>query len=179
MFRAALLLWLLVIASPAFCSTWEIDFGSLGPIRIGMTPKAIGAVKGARQEKDNTSLKNVQIYGCDGINLTDVYLQFDGGRLDEIVTGSKRFRMGNGIGVGSRYADIVRMFGADRKRVAIGANIYDDDVPQVTVEAPPEIRQQFGSRRISIQFEFEPGPLTARSRITRISIGQHWAEGCA
>ncbi len=179
MFRATLLLWLLVAASPAFCSTWEIDFGSLGPIHIGMTPKAIHAAGGGEHAKDNTALKHVQTVGCDGINLTDVYLQFDGGRLDEIVTGSKRFRMSNGTGVGSRYADIVRVFGTDRKRVAIGANIYDDNVPQVTVEAPPEIRRQFGGRRVSIQFEFEPGPLTARSRIARISIGQHWAEGCA
>ncbi len=178
MFRAVLFIWLLAIANSAYCATWQIDFGSLGPIRIGMTPNVVRAVKGAQQEKGDTFLKNVSSYGCDVVHLTDVHLQFDRGRLDEIRTGSRLFKMSNGIGVGSTYNEIVRVFGTDNKRVKIGDNHYDD-FPQLTVEAPLEIRQKFGGRKVSIQFEFERGPLTAGSRVTSISIGHHWVEGCA
>lgn len=184
MLRIATFVCLLLTADLAFCETWTVEFGKLGPIHIRMTPRTIAAVKGPQRERENTSLRNVRNDGCDYVYLSDMYLQFENGRLEEIVTGSPKYRMSNGLGVGSRFADIERVFGKGstvlgKRRVYIGLNHYDDLVPQVTVEAPPEIRREFKKSSASIEFRFERGLLKPRSRVTEFSIGGYSAEGCS
>ncbi len=177
---------LLLAAGQAQCHDLPLDFGRLGPMKIGMTPKTIEALKGSRKEIYDTSLKKVDVFGCDGVYLSDMYLQFESGKLDEIKTGSKQYRMANGIGVGSTYADIERLYGkggteedGKKRRVVIYTDHYDDNVHYALVEAPPNLRRVFAGKAISIAFEFEPGPITGKSRVTGLSVGHHWVEGCA
>jgi hypothetical protein len=170
--------------SNAKSEEWHIAFGRIGPIRIGMSADAIQKAKGSQLEREGTLLREISKIGCDFVYLSNVYLQFNDGRLDEIVTTSGKFRTAEGIGVGSRFEEVARIYGSKGPKphlykLIIGSNHYDEAVPQVKVEAPPAIRGKFGKASVSIQFEFEAGKLTDSSRVQEISIGRHPVEGCS
>jgi hypothetical protein len=182
MLASAVLAGLTLCASSAFCEETLLDFGRLGPFEVGMTPGEIKKVKGERQEKLKTSLRKIDSAGCSFVYLSDVYLQFGNGIVDEIQTGSKKYRTVQGIGVGSVFSDIEHVYGKGSSepgqgRVYISSNRYEGNTPQVTVQSVSG--KGAGKPESSIQFEFQPGPLKAGSRVKKISVGAHWVEGCS
>lgn len=170
-----LLCWFRVAAA----SEWIIGFDGLGPIKIGMTTAQVIKAKGKLKLSPDGDRFYPEITSCYGVYIPNshLYLQFDQGKLEEINISSQKFKTVAGVGVGSTFADIVRVFG--KERLLIGSNHYDDDVPQVTIEAPMKIRKHHPNMHVGIKFEFEPGPLVGTSRITGVSIGAHYVEGCA
>lgn len=163
----------------AIAAEWVIGFDGLGPITIGMTTTQVIKAKGNLNPSLDGDKLDTKVNHCVGVYFPDqfVYLQLEKGRLEEIQVTSSKFKTADGIGIGSTFADIQKVF--NKKNLQIGTNHYSEDVPQVTIGAPESIKSIHPNMSVGIQVEFEVGPLVGTSRITSISIGAHYVEGCA
>jgi hypothetical protein len=170
---------------------WRIDFGVVGPLRIGMTraqaARALNSdvdqlreLQFRRQPEFDAACQDVDFADLDG----SIGLQFEDGHITDIATNRPVDRTVSGLGVGNTFAEVKRAFRAHR---LVGAtDNYDEDVPQVQVDPLPSELRRFGPIphqgddpvSISIQFTFGRGHLEDQSRVVRISIGSHPIEGC-
>jgi hypothetical protein len=96
--------------------------------------------------------------------------------------------MKNGLGVGSRARDIERAYGrpapwkddVHTSRVWSGTDHYDENDHQMTVEPSSAVRRNWRIKCVgSLSIQFDIGPLSPDSKVREISVGEHYAEGCA
>lgn len=173
---------LFLYSHESIASDWLIDFGKIGPIKVGMKEDDIKKIL-KQSKRQNWQYRNPFGDECFHLSYEDVSFQFMNGALEDIAVYRNNLRMKNGIGIGSTLSDIESLFGkgsrSQNSRVLIHHNHYDSETPQITVQPPEAVKKSFGDAPASIQFEFNHGPLRPESKVESISIGMHPVEGCA
>jgi hypothetical protein len=174
--NAVLLSFLLLSTNSASANEWRVDFGRVGLIKIGMSAFEYFKIFDVVGNIDD----ECQSYGLlmhDNMSLDTI--MFADRKIVDISIKSKKYRMSNGVGVGSRWEDIQNIYRKSVKHITY--NQYTAN-PQVIIEPPIEVIKKFSKNLpISIQFEFEyaEGRLTKDSKVESISIGEHPIEGCS
>jgi hypothetical protein len=161
-------------AGSVFGEEWQLDYGSLGPIKIGMTPSQV--------EKATGQMLEDQEMGCSKHlpNNKGVNLFFDTSAdgkeiLTAILISSSKYRTSKGVGIGSSLSEIENAYGKTQpvgdtwkgKRVYTTVDHFVEDNYIINL-APPTNVLVNGLLRI---MQFEIGKFSPKSRVKSISAG--------
>jgi hypothetical protein len=175
-FRAATFVALCVFALQGRAQSSTFDFGSLGPIRIGMTRAQLAGAIGPQLPFPLPQARSQgELDSCYYLDFERFVVFFAGGKVSNIVLRDATFKTRRGVGVGSRYDAVLRSFSPAQR--VVRHDIYDDRAEVMFMPMPAQQRR-FRGLDVSIEFRLDGASFEPSSKVESISIGNHSGEGC-